>query len=155
REIGHGATGQKPAEFYDRMGRAMLLGMAEVLARLDVLAGRRLVAVADVRRQASGSWLIERFELAGPSPRRLESAERPEGDAASLPSPGRLYLESGPADPRGSLAPAWSLSPLVVYEHETAEVLFLNARRGRRRVEYLGYHPGRTVERPELAAERR
>ena len=55
REIGHGAPGQRAPGFYDRMGRALLLGVAEVLGRLDVLAGRRLIAVADVRRQPSGT----------------------------------------------------------------------------------------------------
>ena len=34
-----------PAEFYDRMGRALLLGVGELLGRLDVLAGRRLIYV--------------------------------------------------------------------------------------------------------------
>ena len=56
------------------MGRAILPGIAEVLGRLNVLAGRRLVYFADVRRQASGHWLIERHELAGEGPTVLRSA---------------------------------------------------------------------------------
>src|ERR1700687_1870470 len=63
REMGHGAAGQHAGEFYERMGRALLAGIGELLWKLDVLAGRRLLYVAEVRGQASGSWLIERYEL--------------------------------------------------------------------------------------------
>ena len=48
---------------------------------------------------------------------------------------------------------ALSLHPLVLYDHDTAEVFFLNARRGKKRIEYLGYHPGRSIERTDLDAE--
>ena len=160
-EIGHGALGQRAGEFYDHMGRALLLGVAEMLSRLDVLAGRQLLYIADVRRQASGSWLIERFELAGEMARRLESLEWPESsDAGRLPKPERVYLNLATprpaAGPSGSeLVPAWCLHPLVLYHHETAETFFLNARRGQRRTEYLCYHPGRTIERQDLGAEQR
>jgi WD40 repeat protein/serine/threonine protein kinase/tetratricopeptide (TPR) repeat protein len=153
REIGHGAAGQRSAEFYERMGRALQLGVPELLGRLDVLAGRRLIAVTDVRGQTSGAWLIERHELLGESPRRLPSEERPESDAARLPRTGRLYLVAP-----GSSAddvPTWSLHPLVLYSHESEEVFFLNARRGRRRAEYLCYYPGRTEDRTDLGGERR
>ena len=152
-EIGHGAPGQRDAAFYDRMGRALLLGVAEVLGRLDVLAGRRLVYVADVRRQASGDWLVERYELIGETARRLESLERPESEAALLPRPGRLYLDA--PGRRRVRRPAWSLHPLVLADLEAAEVFFLNARRGQRRTEYLCYHPGRVVERTDLGDEQR
>src|SRR5262245_24483557 len=47
REFGHGATGQRTAAFYDQVGRALLAGVPEVLARLDTLAGRRLLYLAD------------------------------------------------------------------------------------------------------------
>jgi serine/threonine protein kinase len=137
------------------MGRALLLGVAEVLGRLDVLAGRRLIAVADVRRLPSGSWLIERYELTGETARRLESLERPESDAARLPRPQRLYLHAPETAPDTEAAPAWSLHPLLLYDHDTAELFFLNARRGKRRIEYLGYHSGRSVERTDLDAEQR
>jgi hypothetical protein len=153
REIGHGATGQRPAEFYDRMGRALRLGVPELLGRLDVLAGRRLIAVTDVRAKASGNWLVERHELIGESPRRLESQERPESEAARLPRPGRLYLMAPGAEVEDG--PAWCLHPLVLYDHEAEEVFFLNARRGQRRTEYLCYYPGRTLERPDIGGERR
>jgi serine/threonine protein kinase len=153
REIGHGAPGQRAAEFYDRMGRALLLGVAEVLGRLDLLAGRRLIAVADVRRQPSGNWLVERFALTGETARRLESQEWPEAEVTRLPHPGRLYLHL--PDAPDVPGPGWSLHPLVFYDHDTAEVFFLNARRGKRRIEYLGYHPGRAVERTDLDAGQR
>ena len=151
-ELGHGAPGQRDAAFYDRMGKGILLGVGEILARLNVLAGRRLLYVADVRRQASGDWLVERYELAGEVFRRLESMERPESEASVLPRPGRLYLDA-PGDP--GPPSGWSLHPLVLVEFKTAEVFFLNSRRGRRRTEYLGYHPGRVVERMDLGDEQR
>ena len=75
------------------MGVALLTGVAELLGRLDVLAGRRLVYIEDVRRLASGHWLIERFALIGEVARRVESLERPESDAARLPRPERIYLD--------------------------------------------------------------
>ena len=130
REIGHGAAGQRDAAFYDRMGRAMLLGVAEILSQLDPLAGRHLIHVADVRRQSSGRWLIERFELIGDSARRLESLERSQDEAASLPNPGRLYL-----DPTNELDPAviCSLHPIVFFDADAVEVSFLNSRREARR----------------------
>jgi hypothetical protein len=58
REIGHGAPGGRPAAFYEAVGRALLAGAAEVLGRLGVLAGRRLVYVAEVR-QVAGNWLVQ------------------------------------------------------------------------------------------------
>ncbi len=113
-ELGHGAPGQRDAAFYDRIGKAILLGVGEILARLDVLAGRRLVYVADVRRQVSGAWPIERCEMAGETFRRLESVERHESEASALPRPGRLYLDAL-GDPHTDPAPVpgWSLHPLV------------------------------------------
>ncbi len=159
REIGHGATGQRPRDFYERMGQALLLGTAEMLGRLDVLAGRRLIAVTDVRRLASGNWLIEQYELTGRDPRPLESLETPESDARRLPRPGCLYVGSTAASSPSGASPApspqWLLHPLVLYDHATAQVLFLSARRGRKRVEYLCYSSGRTVEREDLGTERR
>ena len=89
REIGHGALGQRAPGFYDRVGRALLLGVAEVLGRLDVLAGRRLIAVTDVRRQPSGEdvplaveiWAVPRSILTRRCDRfqSLASGQRPPG----------------------------------------------------------------------------
>src|SRR5262245_35956445 len=49
REIGHGAAGQKPSALHEKIALALLAGLPELLARLDVLAGRRLLYVSDVR----------------------------------------------------------------------------------------------------------
>ncbi len=153
-EMGHGAPGQRDAAFYDRMGRAILLGVGEVLGRLDVLAGRRLVYVADVRRQSSGHWLIERYELIGRA--RSAGSNRWSGPSPRLPC---CRVRAGSTSTRRAIRPgrglAWSLHPLVLDDFEAVEVFFLNARRGRRRTEYLGYHPGRVVERTDLGDEQR
>ncbi len=92
-EIGHGAAGQRPGRFYDRMTRSLLGGMSELLGELDVLAGRRLMYVGEVRRQSTGDWLVERYELAGESARRVESLTLAEGQEAALPRPERVYIE--------------------------------------------------------------
>jgi serine/threonine protein kinase len=147
-EMGHGAAGQKGGEHYQRLGLALLTGLGELLGRLDVLAGRRLIHVADVRRLASGDWLVERSELIGEASRRLESLQVPEADASQLPRPGRLYLEA-------ANAPAQSLHPLVVYDVDSAGVFFLNASRGKRKAQYLCYSSGAVVQREELGQERR
>lgn len=144
REMGHGAAGQHASDFYRRMGQALLTGMAELLNRVDVLVQRRLIYVADVRRQASGAWLMERYELVGESARRIESLEVPETDASRLPLPERVYLECPVEGPdTSSLARLQSLHPLLVYDGDTGEVLFLNARRGQKGTEYLCYSTGR------------
>jgi WD40 repeat protein/serine/threonine protein kinase len=148
RELGHGAAGQRGGDFYDRMGRALLAGVAELLGRLDVLAGRRLLYVAEVR-QAAGCWLVQRYELLGEAARRVESLELPRDATSRLPDAGRVYLEP----PAGG--PPRPLHPLLLYEADTGEPLFLNSRRGRRRAEYLCYTTGRTLDRPDLGGEQR
>jgi WD40 repeat protein/serine/threonine protein kinase len=150
KELGHGAAGQRAAEFYERLGPALLAGLAEVLGRLDVLAGRRLLHAADVRRLASGNWLVERFELHGETARRVESLEVPEADAARLPRPGRLYLHAPDSD-----APWRPLHPLVVYEAEGGRTFFLNSPHGQLRADYLCYTTGEVVRRDELGGEQR
>ena len=94
REFGHGAVGQRSSAFYEEMGRAMLAGLPQLLERLDVLVGGRLLYLADVRRLPSGGWLVERYELTGDTPRRLESLEVSHEEAAGL-LPQRVYL-AGP-----------------------------------------------------------
>lgn len=121
-ELGHGAAGQRPAAHYERIGQALLAGVAEILGRLDVLAGRRLLYVAEVR-QAAGRWLVQRYELAGESARRIESLDLAREETALLPDAERVYLE------RGSTTTPVSLHPLLLYDAEAGEALFLNARR--------------------------
>ncbi len=173
RELGHGAPGQRPDEFYERVGRALLAGVSEVLGRLDVLAGRRLIHVSDVRRETGGNWMVERDDLTGEAVRRLTPLRVPDAASASLPRPGRLYLEACLSS-RGTLAALKSLfqrggtlppatmpgllvclHPLAVFDAESEEVLFLNSRRGRGRTEYLCYSSGRAIEQQDLAGAQR
>jgi hypothetical protein len=150
-EIGHGAAGQRPGDFYERVGAALLAGVAEVLGRLDVLAGRRLLYVGEVE-QKGGRWLVQRYALAGEAAHRLPALELPREAAAALPADERVYLD----DPAAvGLAGLVLLHPLLLYDAEAAEVLFLSARRGRQRAEYLGYSSGRTTDRPDLGGEQR
>src|SRR5262249_15365093 len=73
-----------------------------------------------------------------------------------LPHPERVYVEAGAgAAADGGLPILQSLHPLVLCNHETAEVFFLNARRGLKRTEDLCYHPGRVEERPDLGLGQR
>ncbi len=157
REVGHGAAGQRPVEFYDRMGRALLAGLAELLGRLDVLAGRRLLYVPEVRRHASGQWLVERYELVGETGRRIESLALAESETARRLLPERVYLEAPPGQAAaGTPDPALhSLHPLLVYDPAGGDVLFLNARRGLRRIEYLCYRSGDVGDRSDLGQEQR
>ncbi len=158
-ELGHGAPGLRPSAFYERVGRALMSGVPEILDRMDSLAGRSLIYVAEVSRQSSGGWLIERFELTGETPRRLEPRRVTQTDAEHLlPHPGQLYLEArgekGTGGEKGT-ADARSLHPLVVYDAESAEVFFLNARRGAKRSEYLSYSSGRVIEQSVIGGEPR
>lgn len=148
-EIGHGAAGQRPTEFYERAGQALQAGIGEVLARLDVTAGNELVYVGDVRRQPAGDWLVERFALVGEAARRLESARIPQADAQLLPRPEQVYLHS----PGVALAAPRSLHPLVIYDADTNETFFLNRQRGPQRVQYLCYTTGRTLDRGDVGEE--
>ena len=152
-EIGHGAAGRRPAEFYAFMGKAMLAGVGEILGRLDCLAGRRLLSIADVNLQPAGGWLVQRFELVGETARRIESLVLPPAATASPPRPERVYLEALGQLSAGPML--HSLHPLVLHDTEADEVLFLNSRRGRQRIEYLGYTTGRVLDRPDLGGEQR
>jgi serine/threonine protein kinase/tetratricopeptide (TPR) repeat protein len=148
---GHGALGMGSDENYNRMGLALLSAGGELLGQLDVLAGRRLVYVKEVRRRPNGGWLVERFELTGESPTQIESLELPERDTGRLPHPGKIYLESPDAPER---PPSVMLHPLAVYDPDEGMVLFLNARR-KNRTEYLSYTSGRHFDRDDLGEERR
>jgi serine/threonine protein kinase len=156
REIGHGALGQRPGSFYEQMGSAILSGCSELLARADVLADHRLIAVTEVRRIASGSWIVDREELSGESPRRIEPLEVDEHDVGQLPRPDRVYLiEQAGAPPIERRLKHRGLHPLVLFERETGETFFLNARRGQTRAEYLCYGTGRVINRNELGRDHR
>jgi WD40 repeat protein/serine/threonine protein kinase len=152
-EIGHGAAGQRPTGFYERVGRSLVAGATEVFARLDVLAGHRLVFTADVR-QTEGIWLVERSQLVGEVAQRIPPLELPRGEAARVPDGNRVFLD----DPVVAASDATSLRllhPLLIYSPETNEVSFLNARRGERTTEYLCYTTGCHNRRPDLGTEQR
>jgi WD40 repeat protein/serine/threonine protein kinase len=153
----HGAAGRLPAEFHERMAGALLAATGELLGRLDVLAGRRLVFVSEVR-QAGGVWLAQRYELIGESGRRIASLELPREATAQVPDGERVYLVAPIAPPGGGVegegeGPLRPLHPLLLYDAEAEECLFLNARRGQRQTEYLCYTTGRTLRRPDLGTE--
>jgi WD40 repeat protein/serine/threonine protein kinase len=145
-EIGHGAIGQRAGSYYQSVGNALLAGIPELLARLDCLAGRRLVAIRAVERQTSGDWEVDRLVLTGETARRLEPLAVPKADAGRLPTPQRVYLE-GPDLLR-------CLHPLVIFDAVEEEVLFLNAR-SHKHIKYLAYTSGREIARPDLGGEQR
>jgi hypothetical protein len=149
REIGHGAVGQRPREYYERLGGPLLAGITELLGRLDVLGGRRLVYFAEIRQLKFGNFQIERDELMGEIPKRLEPLTWPRSDRA-LPYPDCLYLAAPAAD-----TDLRSLRPLLVYDPNSGEVFFLNAQRGAERLEYLCYTSACMVNREELLGEQR
>jgi serine/threonine protein kinase/tetratricopeptide (TPR) repeat protein len=142
REIGHGAAGQGSREAYERLGRAMLAAQGELLRRLDVLAGRRLVYLGEVHRDVAGGWSAQRFHLVGETARLAEPLELPDSEDARRLLPRQVYLVgvagSVPDTPR-------ALHPLVTYDPDKAEVAFFNCRRGRQRVEYLCYTRGQVA----------
>jgi WD40 repeat protein/serine/threonine protein kinase/Flp pilus assembly protein TadD len=145
--LGHAAPGQLRETFHDRMAKALLAGTAELLGRLDVLAGRRLVNVGEVR-QKGGVWHVQRFGLTGEQPQRLPNLELQFSESSRVPYGERIYLE----DEAGVLH---LLHPLLLYDAETEEVKFLNARRGKDRMEYLCYTSGVNKEWPDLGGEQR
>jgi eukaryotic-like serine/threonine-protein kinase len=165
-EIGHGIAGLKPPAFYDRMGRTLLAAMTQLLGRLDVLAGRRLLFLAELRQPSGSRWLVDRFELRGEAAQRIESLDLPASGAIDQLRSGRLYLAHG-SNADDALKQTWSaesqllgeqycsLHPLLLQDFETGETLFLNSRRGKRRLEFLSYSTGRIAERDDLPAEQR
>ncbi len=156
REIGHGAAGQRPAEFYDKMARVLLLGAGQVLEKLDVLAGRRLIFTGEVNRQGSGNWNVERYTLIGESAKRIEPLEFLDAEPSRVPLPERIYLEikkgAGESESRPVLR---ALHPLMFFDSSSSRLFFLNSRRGKRGIEYLCYDSGETPRREELRADHR
>jgi len=131
-ELGHGATGQRPTEFYARMAPALLAAATEFLCCIDPLAGRRMVYVDDVRLLSSGEWLVERFELRGEAPKRLESLSLT-SERKSCLLPGRVYLMPS-TDARPD--EYQSVHPLLLFDSESGRSFFLNARRKKASAEY-------------------
>lgn len=149
-EMGHGAYGQRPTPFYDKMSAALLAGMVEILHHVDPLAGRQLLYVSEVRRRQTGDWSVERYELSGETPRRLESMEIA-GEGSQLPFSERVYV----ALPTASPADAACLYPLMLFDYENSQTYFLNSRRRQKRTEYLNYQTGDRMEKADLGREHR
>ena len=148
REIGHGAVGQRPPEYYEDLGRALLRGVPEVLRRLDLLAGGGLVYVVGVHRHEDGGWLVERDLLRGETARTLPPLKLPAAEAARLPLAKCLYLDATAGDRR-----LRSLRPLL--EYVAGDVAFLNSRRGQRRANYLCYATGSEADLEDRTEEQR
>jgi serine/threonine protein kinase len=144
RHIGHGAPGQEEKGHYQRLGDAMMRGVVEILGELDVLAGRRLICVRDVKRQRTGDWIVQRFELRGESPNRLEPINLPETAAASVPHPGCSYLESSVNRARPTLH---CLEPLLFFDFDSSEFYYLNGVRKQQRCDYLCYTTNKHLRR--------
>jgi eukaryotic-like serine/threonine-protein kinase len=150
--IAHAAPGQLADDVNEKMSRALLAGLAQLLGRVDFLAGRRLLYIADVR-QVSGNWHIERFEMLGEKARRLEALQLPRSAASRLPDGKRVALEvpgSAPAIER-----LRSLHPLITYEPQAEQVLFICGRPGERKTDYLCYTTGLHTEQPDSGVEPR
>jgi serine/threonine protein kinase/formylglycine-generating enzyme required for sulfatase activity len=151
-EVGHGAIGLRLSAFYGRMGRSLLAAIPEILSALDVLVGRRLIYIADIARQPNGHWLVERFELIGETPRRLDPLDLPQSSPYDALVPERVYLESGgnePNEPRNFV----SLHPLASCDRHAKELLYLNSYRDRKHCDYLCYSSGEVQKVDELCGQ--
>ena len=148
--IGGTSAKHQSASFDESMGKALLEGFREVLSRLDVLAGHRLLYLADIRPQPTGDWLVERAELMGEVVRRIESLAVSDAEYGRLPKPKSLYLAAA-----GPLTTPRILQPLVWHDANEGGVMFLNSPRGKLPTDYLDYASGRTVIRPDLEAAKR
>src|SRR5262249_49092220 len=145
--LAHGAVGQRPPSFYQKLQWSLLEGVAELLRHLDVLAGRRLVYLAKVERQASGTWLVDCQQLIGESPKRLEESYPLTAAESAALLPQRIYLQTrvGPdfsasSQPGAMALKVRSLHPLVIFHAESGKVGFLNGRK--QTIEYVCYTDG-------------
>jgi serine/threonine protein kinase len=152
RELGHGMDRQRPNDFYAQMARALLEGAAELLGRLDVLAGRRLIYLASQYSPPATGVPYERFELAGEVPVPVGPLHLSGHETGYPPVADRLYLltpETAPATPRLYSIAGWlPLTPLVNYNPESGEVFFFHRGRGSRPAEYLCFSTGRFTSIP-------
>lgn len=143
KSAGHGAPAARTPENFRSLADALLLAAAELFDRIDVLAGRRLVVVSEVRALRE-VWLVERSELHGVVPWRIASLEWPrqEGDAPPI-SDGVFLCDPSRSDEPGAFV---ALHALLAYDAESETALILNRHRGGQKVELLCYTTGRTLE---------
>ena len=152
-QMGHGAAAQKSSTYHDRVGRALLSGIREILRELDVTAGRQLIYIDEVHRLSSGAWSVDGVLLNGAIAERLPTREIPDGDARNLPRPKRVY--AAPLDARsGAGSTLRLLHPFLTYDADSEESFFLNGRKGRAEAEYLCYSSGRIL-RTDLESDQR
>ena len=139
----HAAPEMRNEAYHRRLATSFLLGLSEVFDRMDILAGAKLLYISEVRQSADG-WQVQQFDLVGEHSRRLAPWVAPRAAANRLPDAEQVYLQSL----NGADAPLHRVSPLVLYEPETEELLLLNSRGGKRDVEYLCYTSGRVEKQP-------
>jgi serine/threonine protein kinase len=146
-EIGHEAAAVRGAEFHVKTGEALLAGAEEVLGRLDVLAGRRMVWVSDIREVSAG-YQVQRYELSGEQAQSQSPIIFPAVATDRLvPGPG-LYLEPPPAGFK--VISLRCLAPLLLYDAQEGDVLFLTQLKDRDHAEYLSYQSGRQTVHDDL-----
>lgn len=143
--LGHGAFGLLAREHYERMGDVLVAGAWELLSHADMLAGRRLIYISDVRRTKNGDWRCEQFELLGQSGRPMEALAVASALTDVLPRPQEVYLRTQreaaveERAARENLTELASLHPLLQFDASTGKAYLLNARRGERGIEFLDY----------------
>jgi WD40 repeat protein/serine/threonine protein kinase len=156
KEFGHGAPAARDNSAVAEQADALAAAAVELFDRLDVLAGRRLMAVTDVR-VAGGVGRAARVDLTGLNPWQTDPLEWPLAGAAGRPPDVGVYL-ADPARP-GQPAGLRPLHPLAAYDSAAETVLLYNGRAGRTQAAHLCYVTNRmpklnlagTVHSPLLA----
>jgi serine/threonine-protein kinase len=153
----HGHAGVGESGKLHRRHRVLLEGAAELLGRVDVVAGRRLLYIEELKRERSGHWLVGWGTLAGENYHRKEMS----CESGAIPGwllPERIYLDQ-PAPPEETAGPVppvltgrelTTLHPLAVYDPALASVVFLS-----NGTSYLSYDTGAHVTYKELAQAQR
>ncbi|MFO0868070.1 MAG: serine/threonine-protein kinase [Pirellulales bacterium] len=149
----HAAIGLREDDFYAEMTVPMLAGISQLWLSVDVLAGRQLIYVAEVRRLPTGNWRIDHWDLGQVQPESSYTDVAHE-QVASLPLANRLYVatrEPGPGGPATGdawEARAWQLLyPLALYEPDQHELfLYGSSNQRKARVAYVGCVSGEHVQ---------
>ena len=98
-ELAHPKRGPLSPSQYQRLAGALLAGVSELLSRFDVLAGRRLLFIEEIKLLPSDERQIESYDLTGESPRRLAATVVPASSAL------KPALDSAPLTPWASPMP--------------------------------------------------
>lgn len=143
------ALNPKENDYYEWVVGTLLSGIVELLGRIDLLFTRPILFVADARKQASGAWLIEQYDLRGETPHRLESLLLPpELSSSKVPLPERVYLGyPTSSEVTQSFGDIQALSPWLHFEPEGSEFFFLHGLGRSAEVEHLCYTTGRMLRR--------